>query len=1074
MADLVERLINRFGQAAVNTAQGHEPSHTRRLHETLLRTFERRRRILGADQGVKLRHKTVSCSLAKVLHRHPSLEIAQTLQDAADYVGKVRHLASLLANYICTRKLDLGQPFPDATQRFYMECLTCYVQGAGAGYTQGAGPGAAQLPPSTLQRFQDLRHNSNLQALQATWPPWRLHEVFLYVAKDMATVAKTYTEVHFQRRRLAITYWALFQALRAHIMNDDDDPDTQVDMTVRPFTRAVHDLAELVTTYAGNDLHGELQARLNQLGFRGAELDNDGDVQEGADYLKILDICETVRHLPDGDSDASKRRLLAQLQQLYVETDRTDYQDLMSGLFEQFPDDAAARRENRDAVWGPSKAYCPPPQLQAPAGVHPHRPNPWAKAANITTTRQRTNHYARSERGVMRAIERAGQPRYRILAPWLVDRTFMTDGHQLKLLLVTSHDSHQGPHGLTKLPRRGYQVGYINEELGDVLEGEVAEGPNGVSRLQRVHREIGAEPATVADGTPAAQERLHALDHVVVTGVDPGQVLAFSAVTALGQRWRRENAADFAANPPPEGEGVTAQEVPGVDYREWALSVRNEEGEAQRRGANQAYSDALAALADMHTRTGRYQVLRAYCTTWGHHADAMWGELLHPARRHQRFSRFRAQQAAIAKMAEKLAPFRRQHRPPGWKRVRSRGREYPRRKRRHRRWRDTHRRPRRIIFFGACARFPSRGRVSIPIKKLVAQLACRCPTLITPEPYSSASCLVCGGPTRGGGDEFGHRNRVCRNENCALAQAAEGGVAVIDRDTNARANLGMRGVYATCGVADIIPGYPPADQEEEDDTEEEESDEEDDDEEDGDEEDDVEEDGEEGGGGDEGGDGGGGGVDDGEGGDRAHDTHAHVGGAAALAVKDHQPLIPTVRGCLNGTDAVRQVGVAHTIRVAVLLAGWLSALATPRAAGGGESLRHHDDECTARQLPHHRLGENGRTAVRRHPCSDTEEHATPVGPPLAVLLFPRPSGSPFGRRPLPSHRRGHLRHPSDRPLLRAQAETDESLNTPRSVQHLVVHAVLVLSEGGAVGGHTQTNSLTLHKQETLGLEQVPK
>ncbi|KAG5182787.1 hypothetical protein JKP88DRAFT_348758 [Tribonema minus] len=309
------------------------------------------------------------------------------------------------------------------------------------------------------------------------------------------------------------------------------------------------------------------------------------------------------------------------------------------------------------------------------------------------------------------------------------------------------------------------QVGYINEELGDVLEGEVAEGPNGVFRLQRVHREIRAEPATVADGTPAAQERLHALDHVVVTGVDPGQVLAFSAVTALGQRWRRDSAADFAANPPPEGEGVTAQEVPGADYREWALSVRNEEGEAQRRGANQAYGNALAALAERHTRTGRYQ-------------------------------------AAIAKMAEKLAPIRLQHRPPGWKRVRSRGLRYPRRRRRHRRWRDTHRRPRRIIFFGACARFPP---------------------------------------------------------------ARRGGVAVIDRDTNARANLGMRGVYATCGVADIIPGYPPADQEEEDDTEEEESDEEDDNEEDGDEEDDVGEDGKEGGDGDEGGDGGGGGVDDGEG-----------------------------------------------------------------------------------------------------------------------------------------------------------------------------------------------------------------
>eukprot|EP00611_Tribonema_gayanum_P031418 TRINITY_DN9080_c0_g4_i1.p2 TRINITY_DN9080_c0_g4~~TRINITY_DN9080_c0_g4_i1.p2 ORF type:complete len:197 (+),score=26.29 TRINITY_DN9080_c0_g4_i1:575-1165(+) len=87
---------------------------------------------------------------------------------------------------------------------------------------------------------------------------------------------------------------------------------------------------------------------------------------------------------------------------------------------------------------------------------------------------------------------------------------------------------------------------------------------------------------------------------------------------------------------------------------------------------------------------------------------------------------------------------------------------------------------------------------------------------------------VVWGAHTGGGDEFGHRNRVCRNEDCAPAQAAEGGVAVIDRDTNARANLGMRGVYATCGVDDIIPGYVPADQEEEEDTEEEESDEEDD------------------------------------------------------------------------------------------------------------------------------------------------------------------------------------------------------------------------------------------------------
>ncbi|KAG5179370.1 hypothetical protein JKP88DRAFT_291171 [Tribonema minus] len=86
-----------------------------------------------------------------------------------------------------------------------------------------------------------------------------------------------------------------------------------------------------------------------------------------------------------------------------------------------------------------------------------------------------------------------------------------------------------------------------------------------------------------------------------------------------------------------------------------------------------------------------------------------------------------------------------------------------------------------------------------------------------------------------------------------------GGGLLSSTATPMRVPTSACGVYATCGVDDIIPGYVLADQEEEEDTEEEESNEEDDDEEDGDEEDDEEEDGEEGSNGDEGGDGGGGG-----------------------------------------------------------------------------------------------------------------------------------------------------------------------------------------------------------------------
>jgi hypothetical protein len=77
---------------------------------------------------------------------------------------------------------------------------------------------------------------------------------------------------------------------------------------------------------------------------------------------------------------------------------------------------------------------------------------PEARKAHITTMQRRPNHYARSEKGVMKAI------RYAPKSPLLVAASFETDGYQLKLLLVTSALSHPGPHGLTKLPLRGYQV----------------------------------------------------------------------------------------------------------------------------------------------------------------------------------------------------------------------------------------------------------------------------------------------------------------------------------------------------------------------------------------------------------------------------------------------------------------------------------------------------------------------------------------------------------------------------------------------------------------------------------------
>ncbi|KAG5178028.1 hypothetical protein JKP88DRAFT_350433 [Tribonema minus] len=809
----VERLYWEFGDSVL-LPNGDFPSTTRSVLRTVLRTYEREAGRLPQGEDVFLRYKTITCCLQDVLHRHGQLHIQERMQEISDYIGKVRHLASLLSNYICDWHLAQAQAahqqFPVADRDFFLACLACFVQGAGWG----------QVPASVAARFQELCNASGLQALPPPVPRPRLFEMFKYVATQMATAAGTYINEHGDQRRHDITRWALLWALRGHIM--EGFPDTEVDMNVGPFTRSVHELATLVTTYDGPDFDSALQEALNDWGFRGTEVDDEGEVQEGTDYSNIADICEAVRDLPD-NHHATWRRHLAVLQEDYVVQQRLEYQEIMGELFEAYPDDPAARAADRDALWGlpaPPKLTAPLPRFEMKAafcrydktamgtlvpelqaemgrlGICWYRAfmKPEARKAHVTTMQRRTNHYARSEKGVMKAIRHARQ------APLLVASSFETDGYQLKLLLVTSTLSRPGPHGLTKLPLAGYQVGYEDVTLEDVIEGG-----DGVFRLEKVHREVGAEP--VAYGPADAQERLAAMDGIAVTGVDPGQVLAVSGVGARGEQWRRENAADLVSDP--TGQEVAAFEVSGHIYRTWALSIRNEQGETARRVANDEYNDACTALADEHTRTGDIEVLTDHCTAYAEHGDAMYEELLHAVRKIQRFSHFRAQQRAAARVAEVIAPMRRQRMPPGWK---------PRRQRRqkHRKWRSNRRAGRRVVFFGVAARTPARGRPSIPTKAVVWQLACRAPVVMTPEAHTTVCCPGCGERTRPGGAEHGHRNRVCDSNLphriCPIQEAVHGvgvrGLVVFNRDRSGATNIGVRGVCAVSGVEDIIPGYP--------------------------------------------------------------------------------------------------------------------------------------------------------------------------------------------------------------------------------------------------------------------------
>ncbi|KAG5182798.1 hypothetical protein JKP88DRAFT_245413 [Tribonema minus] len=295
------------------------------------------------------------------------------MQRISAYVGKVRHLASLLSNYICDWHMAQAQvalqPFPEANDTFFMGCLACFVQGATWG----------QVPAAMAARFQELCNASGLQALPApqALAPHSLVETFKYVSIQMAAAARTYINEHGDARRLAITKWALFSALQGHMAGF---PDTEVQVCVcvcvwmDAFTRKVHELAVCVTTCIGADFHGQLQILLDHLGFRGTQVDDEGDVQEGTDFIKIVDIWGVVRDLPDNNHVTWRRHLAVLQERDDLVEQRTYYQDMMGDLFAAYANDPAARNADRDALWGvpaPPKLTAPLPRYQMQAALLP-------------------------------------------------------------------------------------------------------------------------------------------------------------------------------------------------------------------------------------------------------------------------------------------------------------------------------------------------------------------------------------------------------------------------------------------------------------------------------------------------------------------------------------------------------------------------------------------------------------------------------------------------------------------------------------------------------------------------------
>ncbi|KAG5191271.1 hypothetical protein JKP88DRAFT_285290 [Tribonema minus] len=257
----------------------------------------------------------------------------------------------------------------------------------------------------------------------------------------------------------------------------------------------------------------------------------------------------------------------------------------------------------------------------------------FSKRANIPCLRGSGGQYARSEHGAFIALKKTQQQAAiratlcdpdaiaafdatALRCPLFVDASFLTDGVQVKLHLVTSALDNGGAPGLWGLAKAGYRA------LGS---------------MPRTMREIIDIGHGVYNVEAITSESLSDLDGVIVSAFDPGQ------------EWRRPNAAALMST-------ATRRGFAGDRYQDGTLAKLSEQKEEKRRRDNAAYGGALDALTGQRRRTSALAEYTAYCRAWAHESPHLFEELLQDTRRHHAFRRYSSVQRAVAAVADAMVP----------------------------------------------------------------------------------------------------------------------------------------------------------------------------------------------------------------------------------------------------------------------------------------------------------------------------------------------------------------------------------------------------------------------------------
>lgn len=611
------RLFSLFGRL-IHTVAGALPSPEKGLVALVLKTFVKLKH--GEEKVYKERTRVVTVGLRTVLHEDSQRDaVIQRLTAVSNYMSQCRVNASLLANYILLKLYSQREPFPVRDKEFFCDCLSV------------CGGSASGGSDSIRAHFKTFCAETGITPVQAE--PG-VTQVRVYEAERMATAASSFMKHHSEARRDSLIKWHLKRNLRLNGLT--------LTLSAQRYSSSIHELCQTITSIDDDDLDimATVRAKMQTLQFH------------LSDFPAIEQMVSLVNESHDDDL-----RLLMTLQELYLATDRSHYNDVCSQAYTQFPGSDSASNQQRSAFIKQNWAFAAPPKCMAALPFcgtqaafitvdkkcmqemckmqfqegdiwwYQQFMDPFKKRAKIPCLRLKSGRVARDEPALLATM----QDENNHFIPWLVGPTFQTDGRQIKLQLLTAEIGHPGAPGLVHLHKEGYhQVSSENSTLEDVL----ALG-NGVYNLRHIHTDAGLE----------------AFDDVAVIPVDPGDVAVVEGAQFPGEAVRKENVQQLMDST--QFRRITFS---GDEYREMCLATRSAAAEAQRRAPQSFYGMAQDSLKTEHKRTCNLAEFLSYCTTWSNVCSSIWNELLTDYRRGHRFERFRAVQRTIEEIAEMIAP----------------------------------------------------------------------------------------------------------------------------------------------------------------------------------------------------------------------------------------------------------------------------------------------------------------------------------------------------------------------------------------------------------------------------------